>query len=257
MIFVDTHAHLYADEFDTDRDRVVRKAIDNGVTFMFLPNIDTTYFDRVSALSNQYPAHCFPMMGLHPTSVKENYRDELTRVAEELAAPGKKFYGIGEIGIDHHWSRNFDEEQAEAFLFQLDMGIKYDLPVVIHSRKAVDVIIDLLDRQKEQSRKGIFHCFDGSLEQAQKIISLGLMLGIGGIVTYKNSELPKVVKEVDLEHLCLETDCPWLPPVPHRGERNESAYIPLIAKKIAEIKHTTIENVARITTQNALTLFGL
>jgi len=257
MIFADTHTHLYADEFNHDRDEVVKNAIDNGVKYMFLPNIDSSWFDRVQLLCNKYPGNCFPMMGLHPTSVKENYKDELSAVVTELAAAGKKFYGIGEIGIDHHWSRNFDREQAEAFSFQVDLGLRYDLPVVIHSRKAVDVILEILEQKNDPKLRGIFHCFDGTVLQARKIISLGLKLGIGGVVTYKNSGLPNVIEEVGLEHLCLETDCPWLPPVPHRGERNESAYIPLIAKKIAEIKNTSIENVAEITTRNALTLFGI
>jgi TatD DNase family protein len=257
MIFADTHTHLYADEFNGDRDQAVRNALDNGVKYLFLPNIDTTYFERVLELSGKYPENFYPMMGLHPGSVKENFREELARVAEELALPDRKFWGIGEIGIDLYWSREFETEQVEAFRFQVDLGLKYNLPVIIHSRNAIDLIIAILEKKHEPALKGIFHCFDGTKEQAQKIISLGFKLGIGGVVTYKNSALPKVIEVTALEHICLETDCPWLPPVPHRGERNESAYIPLIAGKIAEIKNVPIETVAEITTYNALTLFGL
>jgi len=257
MTFADTHAHLYLEEFDNDREMVVRNAIDQGVRYIFLPNIDSSSVEGMMTLADQFPGHCFPMMGLHPTSVKADYLDELTGVENELADQTKNYLAVGEIGIDLYWSKQFERFQLSAFSCQLDLAVKYDLPVVIHTRNSFDVAIDLIEQKNDPAIRGIFHCFGGSVKQAEKAIELGFKLGIGGIITYKNSGLQKVVETVGLEHLVLETDSPFLPPVPYRGQRNESSYIPIIAQKVAEITTTTIEEVARITTTNALKIFQL
>ena len=257
MIFVDTHTHLYLEEFDSDRDNVVRNAIHNGVKYCFLPNIDSSSVDGMLALSDSFPDHCFPMMGLHPTSVKANYQEELAIAEKHLSSSGKRFYAIGEIGIDLYWSQEFESQQLSAFSFQLDLAVKYDLPVVIHTRNSFEEAVDIIEKKNVPAIHGIFHCFGGSLKQAEKVISLGFKLGIGGIITYKNSGLQHMVSEIALEHLVLETDAPFLPPVPYRSQRNESAYIPVIAQKIAEIKKIQIEEVAKTTTDNALKLFNI
>jgi TatD DNase family protein len=257
MIFADTHAHLYLEDFDHDREVVVRNAIDQGVQLIFLPNIDSNSVEGMMTLADQFPGHCFPMMGLHPTSVKADYLDEMTGVENELADRTRNYLAVGEIGIDLYWSKQFEGFQLSAFSFQLDLAVKYDLPVVIHTRNSFDVAIDLIEQKNDPAIRGIFHCFGGSVKQAEKAIELGFKLGIGGIITYKNSGLQKVVETVGLEHLVLETDSPFLPPVPYRGQRNESSYIPIIAQKVAEITTTTIEEVARITTTNALKIFQL
>jgi TatD DNase family protein len=257
MIFVDTHTHLYLEEFDNDRESVVRNAIHNGVNYLFLPNIDSKSIDGLLDLSGKFPSHCFPMMGLHPTSVKANYREELAIVEGHLSSPEKRFSAIGEIGIDLYWSREFEEIQLSAFSFQLDLAARHNLPVVIHTRNSFEQAVDVIEEKNNPLIKGVFHCFGGSLKQAEKAIELGFLLGIGGIITYKNSGLQQVVEKVGLEHMVLETDAPFLPPVPYRGQRNESAYIPLIAQKIAEIKKTDLSEVAERTTQNALTLFNI
>lgn len=257
MIFVDTHTHLYLKEFNEDREKVIQTARDKGVTYFFLPNIDSKYFMSMLCLCISHPRHFFPMMGLHPTSVKENYEEELEIVTGMLADPKLKFWGIGEIGIDLYWDRTFEREQLSAFSFQLDLAVRYNLPAIIHTRNSFDVAIKIIEQKNNPLLKGIFHCFGGSVEQAGKAIALGFKLGIGGIITYKNSGLQKVVEMVGLEYLVLETDSPYLPPVPYRGKRNESGYIPIIAAKIAESKKISIEEVADVTTKNALTLFKM
>lgn len=257
MIFADTHTHLYAKEFNQDRDRVMQTARDNGVKYFFLPNTDSEHFMAMLCLCVSYPHNCFPMMGLHPTSVKKNWEEELEIVADMLAEPRLKFWGIGEIGIDFYWDRTFEREQLSAFSYQLDLAVRYNLPAVIHTRNSFDVAIKIIEEKNNPLLKGIFHCFGGSVEQGGKAIDLGFKLGIGGIITYKNSGLQKVVEIIGLEHFVLETDSPWLPPVPHRGERNDSSYIPLIAAKIAEIKKITIREVADVTTKTALSVFNV
>ena len=256
MIFTDTHTHLYAEEFDADRDQVVQNAIDKGVNYLFLPNIDRKYFPEMMDLCLRHPDHCFPMIGLHPTSVKSNYQDELDFITEKLTRTDYKFYAIGEMGMDLYWDKTFAEEQAVALNVQLDLALKYHLPVVIHTRNSFQEVILILEEKKSTHLSGVFHCFGGSVDQAKKAIGLGFFLGIGGIITYKNSGLQKVIVEVGLENLILETDSPWLTPVPYRGQRNESSFIPIIAQKIAEIKNIPVEEVARITTENALKLFN-
>jgi TatD DNase family protein len=256
MNFIDTHTHLYAEEFDPDRDEVIQRTVDKGVDRLLLPAIDRSYYERMMSVTEHHKGVCFPMIGLHPTSVKANFREELDFVKETLEKSREKFYGIGEIGIDLYWDQTFANEQALAFSDQLDLAIEFQLPVAIHTRNSFDIAIKLIQQKNNPELNGVFHCFSGSVEQAQKATSLGFMLGIGGIITYKNSELQNVVKATRLEHLVLETDAPYLPPVPYRGQRNESAYIPVIAEKVAEIKQVSIEEVALTTTRNAVTLFS-
>ena len=257
MIFADTHTHLYAEEFNCDRQAVIERALAAGVNYLFLPAIDSTYTEPMLNLAAGYPGNCFPMIGLHPTSVKQNYCDELRVVQKYLCDPARKFYGIGEIGIDLYWDRTHEKEQRAAFSRQLDMAVKNNLPVVIHTRNSMDIALAMVEELHEPKLRGVFHCFSGNVQQATRATGLGFMLGIGGVVTYKNSGLQHVVEHTPLEHLLLETDAPWLPPVPHRGQRNEPAYIPLIAGKIAEIKNVSLETVAAVTTENALKLFGV
>jgi TatD DNase family protein len=255
MIFADTHTHLYAREFNPDREKVIQAARDNGVKYFFLPNIDSQYYMAMLCLCVSHPTHFFPMMGLHPTSVKENWEEEMEIVTDMLADPELKFWGVGEIGIDLYWDKTFEKEQISAFIAELDLAIQYDLPAIIHTRNSFDVAVKIIEEKNNPLLKGIFHCFSGSVSQAKQAIDLGFKLGIGGVITYKNSGLQKVVEQTGLEHLVLETDSPWLPPVPHRGKRNDSSYIPLIAAKIAEIKKIPIEEVAEVTTNTALRLF--
>ena len=256
MIFTDTHAHLYLDAFDPDRREMVGRAVDAGVKYLLIPNIDKDSIDSMQALCDAFPDICFPMMGLHPTSVKEDYREQLKRVEDQLAS-GRKYIALGEIGIDLYWDKTFQSLQEEAFGYQLHLADRYNLPVAIHTRNSVDRVLDILTERKEQNNKGVFHCFGGNLAQGKRATELGFLLGIGGVVTYKNSGLQQVVEAIPLEFLLLETDAPFLPPVPHRGERNESAYIPLIASKIAEIRKISVEEVADVTTRNAAALFRI
>ncbi|MCX6303886.1 MAG: TatD family hydrolase [Bacteroidetes bacterium] len=257
MTFTDSHTHLYANEFDNDRDAMMLRARQHQVSHLFLPAIDSEYHERMLQVAREYAGVCYPMMGLHPTSVKENYLEELAVVSAYLANPEMKFYAIGEVGIDLYWDKTFEAEQRTAFSRQLDLAVKYDLPVVIHTRNSMDMALEMVGERHDPKLRGVFHCFSGNAAQAARAVGMGFMLGIGGVVTYKNSGLQTVVEHTALEHLLLETDAPWLPPVPHRGQRNEPAYIPLIAQKIAELKGVSLENVAEITTANALRLFRI
>lgn len=254
-MYTDTHTHLYAAEFNADRQQVVEKAIAARVNKFFLPNIDSTSVESMLSLCKNFPDNCFPMIGLHPTSVKENYLDELYVVKEWLKE--RKFYAIGEIGIDLYWDKTFLPQQQMAFQTQINWAREFELPIVIHSRDSFDEIFEILDRNNDGKLFGIFHCFTGNAEQAEKAISLGFKLGIGGVLTYKNSGLDKVVADIEMEHLVLETDSPWLTPVPHRGGRNESLYVTLVAQKLAEIKNISVEEVAEITTENSKQVFGI
>ena len=253
MILTDSHAHLYLEQFDHDRHEVIRQAIDQDVRLMFLPNIDKDSIAPMMQLVADFPQHCFPMMGLHPTSVGKDYLEQLDMVKDWLRK--QKFCAIGEMGIDLYWDKTFYAEQQEAFRIQVELALEYDLPIVIHSRNSFDEIFSLLDKVYRPGLRGVFHCFTGTLEQAEHIISLGFKLGIGGVLTYKNSGLPDVIKKVSLDHLLLETDAPFLAPVPHRGKRNESAYVNAVAKRLAELKGMNIEEVADVTTRNAIKLF--
>ena len=253
-MFIDTHTHLYLEEFNADIDAAIKRAGEAGTDKFFLPNIDSTSVDALHGLCKKYPTQCFPMMGLHPCSVKENLAEELSLVHQLLKV--NKYYAVGEIGLDLYWDKTFIAQQIEAFEKQIQWALEFDLPIVIHCRNAFDEIYEVLSNTKKLP-KGIFHCFSGNTEQANKIIALGnFKLGIGGVVTFKNSGLDKVVEQIDLKHLVLETDSPYLAPVPYRGQRNESSYIRIIANKIAEIKNCNVGVVAEITTKNAIEIFG-
>lgn len=255
MHLVDTHTHLYLSEFNPDRDDVIRRAIGDGVKKFLLPNIDSSSIAGMLELVTRYPDICFPMMGLHPTSVNKNYLSELAVVRKELE--NKRFWAIGEVGIDLYWDKTYKKEQIDTFHRQLDFARAYDLPLVIHSRNSFDLIAAILEENKTSSLKGVFHSFTGNIRQAEKAITLGFKIGIGGIVTFKNSGLDAVVKNIDLSHIILETDSPYLAPVPKRGKRNESAYLVFIAEKIAELHSIDIATVAETTTQSAMSLFGI
>ena len=253
MIFTDTHTHLYLNAFDDDRANVVKNAIEQGVKYMLLPNIDSSSIDPMFELCKAFPENCFPMMGLHPTSVKENYKEELEIISGWFEK--QNFIAVGEIGIDLYWDQSFQKQQEEAFRFQIDLALKNEIPIVIHSRDSFDEIFSVLEDYRGSGLKGVFHCFTGSLEQANKAIDLGFYLGIGGVLTFKNSGLDKVIAEIDLKHILLETDSPFLAPTPFRGKRNESAYINLVANRLSQIKNIDREEIAKITTQNAIDLF--
>jgi TatD DNase family protein len=252
-MFIDTHTHLYSEEFNEDRTAIINKAISNSVTKLYLPNIDSNSIDGMLQLEKEFPDNCFAMMGLHPCSVKENYLEELIIVKKWLDK--RKFIAIGEIGIDLYWDKTFITEQEIAFKKQIDWALEYNYSIVIHCRNAFDEIFAILQSYKKLP-KGIFHCFSGDVEQAQKILALkNFKLGIGGVVTFKNSGLDKVVETISIEDIVLETDSPYLAPMPYRGKRNESSYIPLIAKKVAELKNISIEEVENVTTNNANFIF--
>lgn len=255
MILTDTHTHLYSEQFKEDIDIVVKQSIDKGIARLFLPNIDSTSIDGMLELEKKYPENCFPMMGLHPCSVGENYLEELKIVENWLSK--KDFCAIGEIGIDLYWDKTYLKEQQEAFRTQIKWAKEKNLPFVIHCRDAFDEIFEIMDELNDEKMKGIFHCFTGNIEQAKHIINYGgFKLGIGGVVTFKNAGLDKVVEQIELTHLVLETDSPYLAPAPHRGKRNESSYLYHIADKISDIYEVSVKEVARITTNNSKDIFG-
>ncbi len=254
MKLIDTHTHLYLSDFKEDIDAVIQRSIDAGVEKFYLPAIDKSELEPILELEKKYPGKCFAMMGLHPCSVKENYKDELQIVQEWLQK--RKFAAIGEIGLDFYWDQTFTEEQFQSFHIQIHWALEYDLPIVIHSRNAVRECIDVVKGYTDKGLRGIFHCFSDNHMYANEIINkTGFYLGIGGVVTYKNSGLAEVIKQVDLKHIVLETDSPYLTPVPFRGKRNESSYLKYIVEKIAEVKNVSAEEVAEITSQNAEKIF--
>lgn len=253
MELIDTHCHLYLEQFRGDLPELMLRADQEGVTKIYLPGLDSHHTQSVLDLADRYPGRCFAMAGLHPCYVKENYAEELETVEKNLAT--RPFAAVGEIGLDYHWDRSFDEYQQIAFIRQIGMAKRYRLPVVIHSRDSMDDCIRILQQEGEPSLKGIFHCFSGTLQQANEIIECGMMLGIGGVVTYKNAGLAEVVAKLPLENIVLETDAPYLSPVPFRGKRNESSYLIYIAARIAELKNIPVEEVARVTTANANKVF--
>jgi len=255
MILTDTHTHLYSEAFEEDRDIVIRNAIDNGVSRFFIPAIDSTYSQSMLDLQQKYPEHIYLMMGLHPTHVKENFKDELEHVKEMLRE--HKFFAVGEIGIDLYWDKTFLKQQQEAFRFQIQLAKRNQLPIVIHCRDAFNEIFEVLEEEKDNDLYGIFHCFTGTLEQARRAISYNMKLGIGGVVTFKNGKIDAFLKEIDLKHIVLETDSPYLAPVPYRGKRNESAYLIKVLKKLSEIYAVNEEVIAAITTQNSKEVFGI
>lgn len=253
-MYIDTHAHLYADAFEKDRDAAVEKALESGVQEIYMPNIDHTSIDGMLALEDKYPKHCMPMMGLHPCHVEKNFERELYIVEEWLEK--RSFAAVGEIGMDLYWDKTFQEQQQEAFYIQIALAKKYQIPIVIHNREAFNEAFNIVEQQKDEKLEGIFHCFTGSVEEAKKIMDIGFYLGIGGVATFKNGGLDKVIPEIGLDNIVLETDSPYLAPTPHRGKRNEPAYIPLIAEKIATLLEISPEEVAEKTTKNAHTIFG-
>jgi len=252
MQLIDSHAHIYLPEFDADRAEVLQRAAEKGIATILMPAIDTTTHQQMLAVAAAWP-QCRATMGLHPCSVKESYNQELAVVEEYLKA--RKFVAVGEIGLDFYWDTTFQQQQLEAFEIQIRWALHYNLPIVIHSRNSMDACIDVVSRFP--GVRGVFHCFSGTVEQAERILGLRFYLGIGGVVTYKNAGLDGVIKAIGLDAVLLETDAPYLTPVPFRGKRNESSYLSLIAAKLAEATSLSMEDVAAITTQNAKKLFGL
>lgn len=251
---VDTHCHLYIDEFKEDIDDVIKRAEAEGVNKFYLPGIDSSEIENIFLLENKFPDKCFAMMGLHPCSVKENYLDELAIVKDWLTK--RKFAAVGEIGLDFYWDKTFVQQQYQAFRMQIELSLEYNLPIVIHTRNAMQETIEVVKEFVPAGVKGIFHCFGGTVEDAWAIIDAGFYLGIGGVLTYKKSGLAETLEKIDLNHIVLETDSPYLTPVPFRGKRNESSYLKYIAEKLAEIKNVSVEEVAAITTSNAKKIFG-
>ncbi|HEX9981363.1 MAG TPA: TatD family hydrolase [Flavobacterium sp.] len=255
MIITDTHTHLYSDEFDGDRNDMIRRAMDNGVTRFFVPAIDSSVTESMYALQREYPENIFLMMGLHPVYVKENYEAELAHVEAELGK--RKFYAVGEIGIDLYWDKSTLEIQKIAFKRQIQLAKQYKLPINIHCREAFDEVFEVLESERSADLFGIFHCFTGSYGQALQAISLNMKLGIGGVVTFKNGKIDQFLDKIDLTNIVLETDAPYLAPVPFRGKRNESGYLVNVVKKLAEIYALPEAEIARITTLNAGDIYGI
>lgn len=253
MKLIDTHCHIYLEEFEHDRDEMLKRAIDNGVERFYLPGIDSSVIPAMMTLEEKHPAHCFAMMGLHPCYVKDNYEVELTIVKEWLAK--RTFAAIGEIGLDYYWDTDHKKEQIVAFEQQMQWALDYHLPIVIHTRNAMQETIDCVKPFAAKGLKGIFHCFSGSYESASQIINMGFLLGIGGVLTYKNAGLGAVLEKIDISHIVLETDAPYLTPVPFRGKRNEPAYLTYIIQKLVDVKGLSAVEIAAITTENALKIF--
>jgi TatD DNase family protein len=255
MIITDTHTHLYSTEFDEDRNEMIQRAIDAGVSRFFIPAIDSTFTQSMYDLEKAYPDNIFLMMGLHPTHVKDNYLEELQLVANELSK--RKFYAVGEIGIDMYWDKTHLLQQQDAFRKQIQLAKQYKLPIVIHCREAFDEIFEILEEEKAADLFGIFHCFSGTYEQALQAISYNMKLGIGGVVTFKNGKIDQFLNQIDINHIVLETDSPYLAPVPFRGKRNESSYLLNVIDKLAVIYNLPQEEIARITTENSVAIFGI
>lgn len=252
-MLIDTHAHLYAKQFDDDRESMLERAKTSGVERFYLPNIDSTSIDGMLELEAKHPETCFPMMGLHPCSVKENYEEELAIVEEWLFK--RPFCAVGEIGIDLYWDKTTLPQQIIAFRRQIGWAKQLDLPIIIHARDSTEEILEVLEMEKSENLRGIFHCFGGTVEQANRIVDLGFYLGIGGVLTFKKSGLDKTMQEIDLKHVVLETDSPYLAPTPYRGKRNESSYLRLVAEKLAGVKNIPFTEVAAITSANARKIF--
>jgi len=256
MILTDTHTHLYSEEFENDRTEMIQRAINAGVSRFFVPSIDSAYTQQMYGLEAQFPEHIYLMMGLHPCYVKpETYLEELAHVETELSK--RKFQAIGEIGIDLFWDKTTLAIQQEAFRRQIQLAKKYQLAINIHCRDAFEEVFEVLESEKADDLFGIFHCFTGDFQQAQRAIGLNMKLGIGGVATFKNGKIDQFLKDIDLKHIVLETDSPYLAPVPYRGKRNESSYTLLVAEKLAQIYELPVAEIARITTENAKTVFGI
>lgn len=255
MILTDTHTHLYSEAFDEDRVAMILRAIDSGVKRFFIPAIDSNYTDAMFELKKMFPDHVFLMMGLHPTHVKANYKEELTHVKDMLDK--ETFFAVGEIGMDLYWDKSFKTQQQEAFNIQIQWAKEKQLPINIHCRDAFDEVFEVLESNKAEDLRGIFHCFTGNFEQAQKAISYGMKLGIGGVSTFKNGKIDKFLHEIPLSQIVLETDAPYLAPAPFRGKRNESSYIIHIAEKISNIYNLPLDEIAKVTTENSAQVFGV
>jgi TatD DNase family protein len=255
MIITDTHTHLYSEAFDEDRVEMINRAIAANVSRFFIPAIDSTYTESMFQLEKAFPDNVFLMMGLHPTHVKENFKDELAHVEEQLAK--RKYYAVGEIGIDLYWDKSTLDIQIIAFRHQIQLAKQYKLPIVIHCREAFDEIFEVLEQEKSDDLYGIFHCFTGNLEHAHRAISYNMKLGIGGVVTFKNGKIDQFINQIDLKHIVLETDSPYLAPKPYRGKRNESSYIFKVLEKLSELYEISEEDIASITTKNSIDIFGI
>jgi len=251
--FIDSHAHIYLDKFKDDLSDVIERAVEKGVSKIFMPNIDHTSIDNMLEVEHNFPKNCFSMMGLHPCSVNKNFEKELYQVEDWLNK--KDFCAIGEIGTDLYWDKSFWQQQQEAFKIQVNWAKERKLPIVIHCRESIDETIEMVEELKDDRLSGVFHCFTGSVEQARRIEALGFYLGLGGVSTFKNGGMDQVIPDIDINRIVLETDSPYLAPVPHRGKRNEPSYIPDIAKKIASYKQLGLDEVAEVTTANSLKLF--
>jgi TatD DNase family protein len=256
MILTDTHTHLYSEEFQNDRTEMIQRAIEVGVSRFFVPSIDSSYTQRMYDLEKQFPENIYLMMGLHPCYVKpETYLEELAHVERQLAS--RKFQAVGEIGVDMYWDKTTLKIQQEAFKKQIQLAKQYKLAINIHCRDAFDEVFEVLESEKANDLFGIFHCFTGDFSQAQRAIDLGMKLGIGGVVTFKNGKIDQFLHEIDLKNIVLETDSPYLAPVPYRGKRNESSYTKLVAEKLGQIYQLTVEEIAQITTENSKAIFGI
>ena len=254
-MLIDTHSHIYLSDFDADRAEMLTRAEKEGIGLIFMPAIDTSTHEVMLKIEEDFKEKCLSMMGLHPCSVKENFQDELGKVKEYFEK--RKFAAVGETGLDFYWDLTFTKEQYQSFQTQIELALGYDIPIVIHSRNSTDECIQVIKQNQKGNLKGVFHCFSGNLEQAKQIIDLGFYLGIGGVVTFKNSGLDKVVRDVELKHVVLETDAPYLAPVPFRGKRNECSYLKYVLEKLSEIKDLSKEEVEKITTVNAKELFQI
>ncbi|HVX26933.1 MAG TPA: TatD family hydrolase [Parafilimonas sp.] len=254
MFFIDTHCHLYLPEFKDNLNEIITRAINAGVEKFYMPAIDSSVIESLLATETAYPGKCFAMMGLHPCSVTGNYKEELVTVENWLNK--RSFVAVGEIGLDFYWDTTFTTQQYETFEIQMQWALNKNLPIVIHTRNAMQQTIDFVKPFAEKGLRGIFHCFGDTYEKAKQIIDMNFYLGIGGVLTYKNSGLSAVIKQIDMDNIVLETDAPYLTPVPFRGKRNESSYIKIIAEKLAEVKNISLEEVAAITTANAEKIFA-
>ena len=252
---IDTHCHIFTTQFDDDLEQAIQRALVNNVTKIFMPNIDRASVETMNAVAEKFPSICYPMMAIHPCDVKKEFSEDLEFVDKELATG--KYIAVGETGIDLYWDKNLIEQQKESFQAHLRFGKKYNLPVIIHIRESFDEVFEVVEKEASEDLYGIFHCFTGTLEEAHRAIELGFSLGVGGVSTFKKSHLPEVLSEIDIQHLVLETDSPYLAPTPYRGKRNEPSYIPFIAQRLAEIKNTSIDEIAKLTTDNALKIFNL
>lgn len=255
MILTDTHSHLYDKKFAEDQQEVIQRAFEEGVERIFLPNVDQYTVKGMLEIVEKHPTKCFPMMGLHPCHVKEGFKEELAVLKTHL--DNGNYYAVGEIGMDLYWDKSFIEEQKQAFRTQIHWAKEKELPIVIHCRDAFEEIFEVLESERDDKLRGIFHCFTGDIHQAKRAIDLNFYIGLGGVLTFKKSGLDKVAKEIDLKHLVLETDSPYLAPSPKRGKRNESSYLVHIAQKLADIHQTSLEEIAAITTHNSKKIFGI